>query len=159
MRNTKKTVRRTAVVGGTVAALIGGGVAFAYWTSTGTGTGSASTATSQPVTVTQVGSTGDLVPGGDAQAVNFKINNPASFNQYVSTVTFSISSVEGGTDTTKPECTANDFTLVQPSVINSDLGNGDHTYDASGASIALKNRDTNQDNCKNAKVNLAFSAQ
>ena len=159
MRNTKKTVRRTAVVGGTVAALIGGGVAFAYWTSTGTGTGSASTATSQPVTVTQEGSTGGLVPGGPAQPVNFTIKNPASFNQYVSTVTFSISSVEGGTDSAKDACTANDFTLVQPSAINSDLSNGDHTYSPSGASIALKNLATNQDNCKNATVNLAFSAE
>jgi hypothetical protein len=40
MRKTQKT---TVVVGGTIAAVLVGGVAFAYWSTSGSGTGSAST--------------------------------------------------------------------------------------------------------------------
>ena len=41
---------------------------------------------------------------------------------------------------------------------NSDLTPGAHTYGPSGATIALKNLGTNQDNCKNATVHLTFTA-
>jgi hypothetical protein len=61
MRNIKKSTKRTAIVGGTVAALIGGGVAFAAWTSTGTGHGTAAAATAIALDV-NVGSVSNLFP-------------------------------------------------------------------------------------------------
>jgi hypothetical protein len=132
--------------------------AFAYWTTAGTGTGSASAGTSSAVSVSQVGSVSGLVPGGAAQAVDFKVTNPKTTPQYVSGVSISISGVTGpNIDGTHP-CSASDFTLVQPNAITADLPSGDSTFSPSGASLAMKDSGSNQDGCKGATVNLAFNA-
>jgi hypothetical protein len=57
----RKNIKRSAVVGGTVAALFGAGVAFAAWTNTGDGSGSVTAGTAKPLTVTVSGVSG-LVP-------------------------------------------------------------------------------------------------
>jgi hypothetical protein len=61
MNHMRRNIRRSAVVGGTVAALFGAGVAFAAWTNTGDGSGSVTAGTAQPLTVTVSGVSG-LVP-------------------------------------------------------------------------------------------------
>jgi hypothetical protein len=150
--------RRRALALSIVAALAITAVAIAYWTTNGSGTGSASTGTDSGVTVSQVGSIANLKPGSAAQAIDFKISNPASENQFISSVAVSISSVTGpNIDETHP-CSAADFTLVQPNAINQDLPSGDTAFSPSGASLALKNTASNQDGCKGATVNLAFNA-
>ena len=58
-----RTPKRVLVVGTTVAALTGVGVAFAAWTSTGTGTGTTTATTSKNLTVT-AGSPNGLFPTG-----------------------------------------------------------------------------------------------
>jgi hypothetical protein len=130
--------------------------AYAYWSTSGSGTGSASTGTSSSVTVTQVGSITALSPGSTAQAVDFKINNPASTKQYIASVAVSISAVDANPD--GGTCSAADFTVVQPNAINQDLLPGDSSFSPSGATLAMKNLATNQDGCKNATVHLAFDA-
>lgn len=74
-------IRKSLVAGAAVvaAALIGGGVAYATWSTTGSGTGSALADTAQPVTVSAVAlssSTASLYPGGPAGNVYFTISNP-----------------------------------------------------------------------------------
>ncbi|MFN2606533.1 MAG: hypothetical protein ABR511_01360 [Acidimicrobiales bacterium] len=158
--NTKRffsTKRRmaAAAVGGI--ALVGSGLgAYAYWTTGGTGTGSATTGTTSDVTVTQLGTISALTPGSPAQPIDFKINNPAATNQYITSVVVSIT-VPPGTGA-GPACTTGDFTLVQPTAAYGDLTPGDHLYQPSGASLALKNTSANQDNCKSATVSLSFTA-
>jgi hypothetical protein len=154
MRNSK----RIKIVAGGTAVLMGGGIAFAYWTTSGAGTGSATAGSDTGVTIAQLGSTSGLVPGGPAQPIDFTITNPATFNQFVTSVEVSITDVVGGDDSALPECTADDFTVVQPDAISEDLTPGAHGYAVSGATIALKNLATNQDNCKDAVVSLAFNA-
>jgi hypothetical protein len=141
-----------------LAVLAAATAAYAYWTTAGSGTGSASAGGSSTVSVTQIGTISGLVPGGAAQAVDFKITNPKSTAQYVTGVSVSISGVTGpNIDGTHP-CAASDFTLVQPSAINQDLAAGDATFSPSGATLAMKDSGSNQDGCKGATVNLAFSA-
>jgi hypothetical protein len=132
--------------------------AIAYWTTSGTGTGSASTGTSSAVTVSQVGSITNLRPGSPAQPIDFKISNAASESQYISSVAVSISSITAPNSDASHPCTAADFALVQPNAVNQDLPSGDSTFSPSGASLALTNSSSNQDGCKGATVNLAFSA-
>jgi hypothetical protein len=139
-----------------VAVLVAGG-AYAYWTTNGSGTGSAGTGSDSGVTVAQVGTISGLVPGGNAQAVDFKINNPISTKQYIHSVQVSIASVTKAASATG-SCDAGDFTVVQPNAINSDLVPGDTSFSPSGATIAMKDLATNQDGCKGATVNLAFQA-
>lgn len=119
----RKFAKRAIVVGSAVAITgLSAGAAFAYWTTTGSGTGSAATGTNQAVTVTQIGTVSGLTPGSAAQAIDFKITNPSTAKQYVNGVTVSISSISPAqADSSKPACTAADYTLVQPSAINADL--------------------------------------
>jgi hypothetical protein len=167
--------RRPAVIGGMiVGGLVISGSAAAYWTTSGSGTATAATGAGQAVTVTQVGAApSDLAPGGTAQAVNFKISNPKASPQRIATVTVSIATVNytgaagAGNGTTAANhpagfaavtCSATDFTLVQPTAINADMASGDTTFNPSGATIAMINSGSNQDDCKNVTVNLAFAA-
>jgi hypothetical protein len=160
-------MKRPLVLATIVVAAVGlsGLAAYAYWTTTGAGTGTAATGTNQAVTVTQIGTVPSLLaPGSTAQAIDFKINNPLASKQYVATVTVSIVDVRhGGAAGTIASggCTAADFTLVQPTAINTDLVNGDTSYTAGtskGATIAMINTLANQDDCKGITVNLAFAA-
>ena len=154
----KISLKKKMAAAAAAATIAGGaGIALAYWTTTGSGTGSATAGTDSAVTVAQVGATEGLYPGG-SQPVNFKITNGAAHNQYVASVAVSISDVSGPGITPTTPCTAADFTLVQPDLINQDLVPGDTTFSPSGASIAMVNSSTNQDGCKNATVSLAFLA-
>ena len=161
MRKLTNLNRKAAIIaaGGVAVVALSATAAFAYWTTSGTGTGSAATGSTQAVTVAQVGSVTGLVPGGTAQAVDFKITNPSTTKQFVTSVSVAVKSGwSAQADSTKPACTAADFTLVQPTAINQDLASGDTTFSPSGASIALKDTALNQDNCKNVSVDLAFTA-
>lgn len=154
----KISLKKKLAAAAAAATIAGGaGIAFAYWTTTGSGSGSATAGTSSAVTVTQVGTTAGLYPGG-SQPVNFKITNPAAHNQYIASVVVSIDDVTGPNDNATTPCTPGDFTLVQPNAINQDLLPGDTAFSPSGASIAMVNSSTNQDGCKNATVSLAFAA-
>ena len=150
--------RRKLAIAGAVATLAVAGAAYAYWTTSGSGTGSGTTGTSHAVSVDQVGSISNLTPGRPAEAVDFKITNGDSTNQFIASVTVSIASIDApGADATHP-CTTDDFTVVQPSAIHDDLTPGAHTYSPSGATLALNDTAGNQDGCKGATVNLAFAA-
>jgi hypothetical protein len=158
----KALSKRTWVLLGVIAAVaaMASVGAYAYWTTSGTGSGSASTGTSQAVTVSQLGSISGLVPGGPAGAVDYRINNPASYNQYVASVSVVVDPAwSAQADSGKPACTAADFTISgSPDPVLADLTPGDHDYQPSGMSIALDNEATNQDNCKSVTVPLLFSA-
>jgi hypothetical protein len=162
MRLKKRTFVLLGVMVVAIAAAIG---AYAYWTTSGSGDGTAATGTSATVTVTQVGTVSALRPGGTAQAVDFKINNPQATKQYVGSVTVTIENADLSTWSDdadgvggNPACTAADFTVVQPTAINSDLASGDTTFSPSGATIQLKDTALNQDNCKSVTVPLHFDA-
>jgi hypothetical protein len=148
----KAKIGAAAVIGS-----LGIGVAgFAYWTTSGTGTGSATTGTNTAVTVTQIGTPAALVPGGSSSPIDFDINNSASTPQYVTSVTVALTVSPGSGS--GPPCTAADFTLVQPTAINADQASGATPHSPSGASLALKNLSTNQDNCKSSTIGLTFTA-
>jgi hypothetical protein len=155
----RKRNRKAAALIGAAVLLLAAAGAYAYWTTTGSGTGSATTGTNSTVTVTQVGSVTALVPGSAAQAVNFSINNTQGTPQYITSVSYSIASIESAPGVPAVGCTAGaDFTLVQPTSIAADLANGITTFSPSGATLAMKDTASNQNGCKNVTVNLAFSA-
>ena len=112
------------------------------------------------MTVSQLGTITALVPGGPAAAVDYRINNPASYNQYVTSVAVVVDPAwSAQADTGKPPCTAADFTIAgSPDSVASDLTPGNHDYQPSGMTIALDNEATNQDNCKSVTVPLLFTA-
>lgn len=149
-----KKVTAFAVIG----VLVVAGGAYAYWTTGGTGTGSATTGDAVAVSITQIGTVTDLVPGSTAQGVNFTITNSEATPQYVTSVSFAIDSIETAPGVAAVGCSVADFTLVQPTAINADQAPGDTDHNPSGATIAMNNLATNQDGCKDVTVNLEFTS-
>ena len=150
-----KTKRGTLLVASLATALlVGGGVAFAYWTTTGSGTSTATAGDSSPVVVTQTNVVTGLYPGGPAQDINLNIANSNSAAQRLETVAVSVSS------TSDAGCTAADFTVTDATIAAEVPSGSTNAYlgSATGATIKMKNAATSQDACKNVTINLAFNA-
>lgn len=157
----RRSRRRAAVVlVPTVAGVFIAGTAFAYWTTSGAGTATGSSGTSAAVTVTQVGTPpSQLAPGGDPQAIAFKITNPKITKQRIASVTIKVASVTDINGDPAGTCSKDDFSIVQPGAINADLAaSTDTLYNPSGATIKMLDSGQNQDDCKSAMVNLTFTA-
>jgi hypothetical protein len=150
-----KTKRGTLLVASLATALlVGGGVAFAYWTTTGSGTGSAAAGDSSPVTVTQTNTVTGLYPGGSAQNIDLNIANSNAAAQRLETVAVSVSS------TSNAGCTAADFTVTDATIGAEVPSGATNAYAGAttGATIKMNNAATSQDACKNVTINLAFNA-
>jgi hypothetical protein len=157
MRFTNKNVSRkaAAITAATALTVFGGaGAAIAYWTTSGSGTGSASTGDVQAVTVTQTAVVSGLVPGGAPVALSGKFNNPNPGAVTVASVSASVTGTSAGSS-----CTAADFDITGTGAAAGEIPSGTGVGSWSGLSIALKDRsDVNQNGCKNATVNLSYTA-
>ncbi len=154
MRTSTKRVIAAAAV---TAVLLGGaGVAYAYWTAGGSGSGTGTTGTSEAITINQTSTVTNLRPGGAAQALSGTFTNTNDEPVYVTSVTASISSITGGGVT----CEATDYTLANAVMtVNASIAIGSGVGTWSGATIAFNNKPAeNQDDCKNATVNFAYTA-
>jgi hypothetical protein len=102
----KISKRAKFVVASAVALTIaGGGVAFAYWSTTGEGSGSAtSSAGDSDLTITQTNEPSDLAPSVAPVEVTGSITNNAPNSAYVNEFTVEITSVNGA-----PGCDATNF--------------------------------------------------
>src|SRR6266568_1258986 len=88
---TKKFIVGTAAV---TALAVGGGIAYAYWSTTGSGSGSAATSNGDSaLVITQTSTISGLAPGVSAQTISGTVKNNAVNSAYVDTVTVSIVSV------------------------------------------------------------------
>jgi hypothetical protein len=155
----KRFGKRIWVVAGVVAvvglAAVG---AFAYWTVTGSGSGSASTAAGSAVlTVNQTSASSGLYPGGSV-ALSGNFTNPASYNQYVTSVSASIPAFSFQSDGSKPACTQADFSLTgSPAAVGQDVAPGTGGS-WSGITLSMTNAATNQDNCKSVTVPVNYTS-
>ena len=123
----RKNIKRSAVVGGTVAAVFGVGIGFAAWTNYGEGSGTVTAGEATPLTVTVTNVTG-LFPTGSVD-VPFTVTNTNPYDVELSkaelkSVTVDtahsacVTSVVTGSDVTLSEVvpaddtsTSQDFTL------------------------------------------------
>lgn len=140
--------KRTAVIAGIAVLAIGGGVAYAAWSSTGAGSGTVGSKTSVASVITPVAGTTGLYPGG---SVDFQvtISNP---NDYPVKVT---SIAAGASDETVDGCLAG--TVTSAAVSNPtgtiDAGqSGTYTLQATMKADAA-------DNCKSQTFSLPLTAQ
>ena len=156
--------KRLAFVSGSLAvALVGGGLAIAYWTTTGSGNGAGTVGTSTLVSVTQTSTVADLVPGGPADVLNFSINNGGDGPQTINGVSVAITDV-----TPSGSCSAADFTITQPNIGGAvALAVGDTTFTSgngsggpanTGAKVAMVNDlVNNQNGCKGATLEFTYT--
>jgi hypothetical protein len=157
MRKIEKKKSKLAVGTATIV-LVGAGAAFAYWTAGGEGTGTAASGDTIALEVVQSSTITNLRPGGSAQTLSGKFNNTNTGPIYVGTVTASIASV-----TQDPaavgSCGVSDYTLANESMtVGTEVPVGNLVGSWSGATIQFNNKPAvNQDGCKNATVNLAYT--
>lgn len=155
----KKFSARKKRVAITTAALvaIGGGAAFAYWTSQGAGTGSATTGTTVPFTVTSTTATGGpLTPGGPSQTVVFEVTNPGTGVQHLTDVKVTVADASGNQWTDPNGCSFKDYTIEAVNITKGDMTPGEKV--SGNVTIKMNNLATNQDACKGLAVPLHFSA-
>ena len=95
--SSKKRVAAIGVV--TAATLVGGGVAYAYWTAGGAGTGSATTATGAAnLAITQTSTVTNMFPGDSNQSLNVNVKNNAVNKAYVAELGAYITTSAAGCD-------------------------------------------------------------
>jgi hypothetical protein len=157
----RKITKKQLLVAGVATAVVaaGAGVAFAYWTSSGSGSGSASTGNVDGITINQTSTVTGLYPGGPSSPLSGDFTNSNASQVYVSQVSVAVQAGwSAQADSTKPECTAGDFTLVQPAATNAEIASGTHVGSWGAGSIALNDSATNQDNCKDVSVPLVYTS-
>jgi hypothetical protein len=151
MRMTKKLA--AGVAAGAIA-LSGGGVALAYWTApAGNGSGQGvNSATEKKLVVQMNGDVSGLYPGGPAKTVTAMVTNPNEHSIRLQQAALSIA----GTSVTG--CTAADYTLSDPVVVNREMaGKAVETF--TFGTIQFKNNpEKNQDACKGATVYVQLAA-
>ncbi len=137
--------------------LILAGVAFAYWSTAGTGSGTANTGTSANVTVNQTVAPTGLFPGGSV-ALSGNFDNPNSGNVFIAAVTASVTAFSVQSNPAKPACTQADFAITGTANVAAQIAPGNGVGAWSGLSLTMVNAATNQDNCKNLTVPIAYLA-
>jgi hypothetical protein len=154
----KKTISRKKKVAATAAALLtAGGAAFAYWTSIGSGAGSATTGKPESLTVNQTSSIAGLAPGADAQPLAGTFDNPNTTPITVNGVTATIAGVttEDG-DTTA--CATDNYLIGGTGTVTDPVPAGTAVGSWSGLTIQMVDTGDNQDVCKGATVQIAYTA-
>jgi hypothetical protein len=158
----KFTRKRVLAAVSAVGILVVAVAAFAYWTTSGSGSGSATAGSDAGVTV--AGNPADgIYPGGNKAVTTVITNSSSTQAQYVTNlhVTISIDSAHATAG-----CLAADFTYKADSEASG--ASNPHTVSlnqeiAAGSTLSVPGKvymaDTavNQDACKGATVNLAYS--
>jgi hypothetical protein len=148
---------RWVVVGSVVGVLALGGLAFAFWTAGGSGTGSGATGSGSALTVNQTVSPTGLYPGGSV-ALSGNFTNPNSGSVYIASVTATVTAFSVQADSSKPSCTQADFSISGTATVAAQIPAGSGVGAWSGLSLNMTNAGTNQDNCKNITVPIAYTA-
>jgi len=151
--------KRLVVIATAVLLLTGGGIAFAYWSAGGSGTGSAGTGTTVAITATQTTTDRNMATGDSPQTLSGHFNNIKSEPVYVTSVVASISSVTKAVGAPSGTCDATDYTLASATMtVNAEVASGTGVGSWTGATIKFNDKaGTNQDACKGATVNLAYT--
>ncbi len=130
--------------------LLGGGSAFAYWSSTGAGTGTATVATPDPLVISQTAVSG-LYPGA-AQELKGTVTNPNAFDVNVMndfTVTVAV-------DSDHAACGAANFEVVAPTAAAATIPAGAGVTFGGGSITMVNSPTVDQAPCYGAVLTLAF---
>lgn len=147
-------IKKVLIASGTAfVVLTGGGVAFAYWTTSGSGSGTATVATNSQTLVLHATTTGALSPGSSVP-VAFSADNASSTSLQVGTVHL----VSVTADTAHADCTVTDFSMAD--VPENQMIPAHSTGVALAAQGTLVYADTSVDQsaCKGATLTLNVSS-
>ena len=116
----KGVLKKVAIVGVGVGAVIGGSMAYALWSSTASGSGNAKALSAQTITVTAATGAADLYPGFTAGDVHFTLTNS---NPYP--VTFTTMAAGTVTSSDPTGCPSSNVTVTTPTTISLTSAAGD----------------------------------
>lgn len=160
-RRTKKRWIALFIVG-----ILGlGGAAYAYFTNNGSGEGEAQVGTSVALTInaTITPGTGGIVPAGNPAVVEFSAVNSGEANQLVDTIQLvSVTAFSDAlhtddiTGTGAGECDTDAFSMAD--VVQNQVVPGGTTALDDDGSLVFADDATNQDDCKDAYLVLAFTS-
>ena len=150
--------RRTAVVAGALALMLGGGVAVAAWLVSGTGDGSAKAASAQSLTVAAGTPTASLYPkpsGGypstSVGAVYASVNNPNPFPVRITNATFGAITV---TPITGRTCAASYISAPSPVTLATPVTVAANATAAVTVPGALEMSATAENGCQGANITV-----
>ena len=161
--------KKVAAIGIAAVMAVGGGSAFAYFTSGGSGTGSAQVGTGpgNAFSFTSAGPATPLTPGTTSQPFDVSVTNTSDQAAFVGFVSMSIATYPGGDAATAdgsdiPGCLASWFTVDPILNVDTTVGAGD-TVTASGLgidepTISMTESGTDQNPCQDASIGINFSA-
>ena len=153
-----KSNRSRNAIGILAAILLLSAGAYAYWTIGGGGSGSAATGDVTAITVNQTSVVADMHPGDSPQTLSGTFTNGNDGPVYVGTVTASIASVTKAPGAPDGTCDASDYTLTGAAMaVNAEVAADTDVGAWTGATLQFNNKATNQDACKGATVNLAYT--
>ncbi|MDP2710983.1 MAG: TasA family protein [Solirubrobacteraceae bacterium] len=154
-----KSNRKRSTISAVAVILLLAAGAYAYWTAGGSGSGSGTAGDTVGLIVNQTTVVDDMHPGDTAQTISGNFNNANEGPIYVGTVTAAISSVVKAVGAPAGDCDATDFTLASGAMtVNAQVPVGTGVGTWTGATIKFNNKaDANQDACKGATVNLAYT--
>ena len=150
----KKKFSRKAKITVSLAAfflLAGGGIAYAYWTTTGTGSGATPAATSSGTVTIAASFTSGIVPGG-TRAVTYTAANPGTSKLMVKDISHLVTTSDVG-------CLPAWFTI--PPVNSNTVVPAGATAQAltgSGTLTFVDSATVNQDACKGATITLTLTS-
>lgn len=147
-----KISKKFAIAGSIATLAIGGGAAFAYWSTTGSGTGSADAAASASTMTLSTNFDAGITPG-TSKTVTVKADNPTDggLSLYGTTLSFVVSTDTEG-------CTAADFSISAVAADNVTVAAGADDTTVGTATLNMLNRDVNQDACKGATITVDVTA-
>ncbi len=158
-RSAARTItRRSPAILAAVTSLVfglGGGVAYAYFTTNGHGPGAASAGSPVTITVTATTGTADLVPGGSGAAY-FTLTNTNSFGATFNTVALGATAVSQNT----VSCPSSNITIAQtlPYAFSPPVTVNANTTSASLAILNLvKLSPTAPTGCQGVKFTVTFT--
>jgi hypothetical protein len=150
---------------------VGGGTAYAFWTTSGTGSGTASAGTSSAITI--AGTSASTLYPGTTSTVSFTAANPGTGNQSISTIHLvSVQAYPTANDRTAATnvitaCggvagAGHDFAM--PDVTVNPATDGDIAHGATAqaltatGTLTMNDLSTNQDTCKGAFLALTLTS-
>ncbi len=146
--------KKTLVILTMALVLVLGGIAFAYWTNTGSGTGTATTGNNNAVVINQTSEITGLAPGQPAQTLSGTFDNPNPSPVYIGSVTAVVTGTDIGA-----ACDATNYAIAGAAPVNAEVPPGEDVGTWSGLTIQFVNKPAvNQDACKNAVVQIAYTA-
>lgn len=149
MKLSRRDSVAAVLIGGTGLALMTGGTAYAYWTTTGSGTGQASATTAQAISADPTTVAAGLYPGASGVDGSVTVTNP---NPFSVSATATVGSITVNAPHAAAGCTTDGLTVTPQST---PVPVGGNSTAELGFTTALSNQSPNA--CQGATFTINFS--